>query len=115
MRAREDIIIDVLGREYKKLLKKVDKAKNKSKKYLNAPMRLLEIQKETLSLAHCSLPLESKKVALDKLEKEDKELRRIIKMGGTKILDEEVEAQIEKDAIASELSMKKLAKQRYKK
>ena len=112
MRAREDIIIDVLDREYKKLLKKVDKAKNKSEKYINAPMRVIEIQKEALSLVSCSSSPKSKKIAFDKLEREDKELRRIMKMDFTKILDAELEAQNERNVIASELSMRRFAKQR---
>jgi len=95
-RSTEEIIRHALQKELSVLSRAKDKARQTSEDYINAPIRICEISKETLEELDKQAPCFKK---LEALKKRMKYLNKLTKKNHESIFDNELRTRQEHDAL----------------
>jgi hypothetical protein len=102
----ENLVLEALRREFRRLSKIADKAKQDADEVCNAGSEFIAIN--TTELAEALEQMKSGKditSKLDELQARDKKARRLMKKPLTPLLDKQSKAEFERDQVGSEIQM----------
>lgn len=108
MKTGQQLKIEAMEKELKRLQVKTERAKKEADERLHAGSALLDISRDFIHAAtNTEMDIDEKLKKFKEIETRRKRLKRIIKKNLIELFDKQSHAELERDQLASELQMEK--------